>query len=96
MFSGAPPPANVEWLGSVGRPDFMELSMHNAGSAERNRAVALLAVEDEDAASRSPARLLIPAPTQQGVDGDSPPESRSRKHSMKVHLNAASAPVRAQ
>jgi transcriptional regulator of aromatic amino acid metabolism len=46
----------------------MELSMHNVGTAERDHAVALLAVEDEDPASRSPARLLITASTQQGVE----------------------------
>jgi DNA-binding NtrC family response regulator len=46
----------------------MELSMHNVGTPERDRAVALLAVEDEDVASRSPARLLITAQTQQRVE----------------------------
>jgi DNA-binding NtrC family response regulator len=42
--------------------------MHNSGIAERGDAVALLAVEDEDVANRSPARLLITAATQQGVE----------------------------
>ena len=42
--------------------------MHNVGTAERDHAVALLAVEDEDVASRFSARLLITAPTQQGVE----------------------------
>jgi len=46
----------------------MELSMHDLGTAERGDAVALLAVEDEDMANQSPARLLITAPTQQGVE----------------------------
>jgi DNA-binding NtrC family response regulator len=46
----------------------MELSMHHPGTAERGDAVALLAVEDEDVANQSPARLLITAPTQQGVE----------------------------
>ena len=42
--------------------------MHSLGTAERGDAVALLAVEDEDVANQSPARLLITAPTQQGVE----------------------------
>jgi len=42
--------------------------MHSVGTAERDNAVALLAVADEDVASRSPARLLITARTQQGVE----------------------------
>ena len=42
--------------------------MHDVGTVERDRAVALLAVEDGDVASRSPARLLITAQTQQGVE----------------------------
>ena len=42
--------------------------MHQVGTAERDRAVALLAVEDGDVASRSPARLLITAPTPQAVE----------------------------
>ena len=42
--------------------------MHNVWTAERDHAVALLAVEDEGVASRSPARVLITAPTQQGVE----------------------------
>jgi DNA-binding NtrC family response regulator len=46
----------------------MELSMHNVWTAERDHAVPLLAVEDEHLASRSPARLLITAPTQPGVE----------------------------
>ena len=37
-------------------------------AAERDHAVTLLAVKDEDVASRSPASLLITAPTQQGVE----------------------------
>jgi DNA-binding NtrC family response regulator len=46
----------------------MELSMHQLGTAVRNDAVALLAVEDEDVARRSSARLLITAATQHGVE----------------------------
>jgi DNA-binding NtrC family response regulator len=46
----------------------MELSMHNLRTAERGDALALLPVDDEDVVSRSPARLLITAPTQQGVE----------------------------
>jgi len=46
----------------------MELSMHNLATAERGDALALLPVDDEDVVSRSPARLLITAPTQQGVE----------------------------
>jgi DNA-binding NtrC family response regulator len=46
----------------------MELSMHRLGTAARNNAVAPLAVEDEDVARRSPARLLITAATQRGVE----------------------------
>jgi DNA-binding NtrC family response regulator len=46
----------------------MELSMHDLETAERRDAVASLAVEDEDVANQSPARLLITAPTQQGVE----------------------------
>jgi len=42
--------------------------MHNLGTAERVDALTLLAVEDEDVANRSAARLLITAPTQQGVE----------------------------
>src|SRR5687767_1686107 len=42
--------------------------MHNLGSAERVDAVALLAVEDEELANQCPARLLITAPTEQGVE----------------------------
>ena len=66
-----PPPtdAGAKTLGSVsGRPDFMELSMHSVGTAERDNAVAWLAFEDEDVASRSRARLLVTAPTQHGVE----------------------------
>jgi Transcriptional regulator containing PAS, AAA-type ATPase, and DNA-binding domains len=48
------------------QPDFMELSMQ--GTSARNTAVAVLAVEDEDVARRSPARLLITAATQHGVE----------------------------
>jgi two-component system, response regulator FlrC len=46
----------------------MELSMHNLGTAERGDALALLPVDDEDVGSQSRARLLITAPTQQGVE----------------------------
>jgi DNA-binding NtrC family response regulator len=46
----------------------MELSMHNLATAERLDALALLAVEDEELAKQSPARLLITAPTQHGVE----------------------------
>jgi len=46
----------------------MELLMQQLGTAVRDKAVALLAVEDEDVASRSPARLLITAATQHGVE----------------------------
>jgi hypothetical protein len=46
----------------------MERSMHNLATAERGDALALLPVDDEDVVSRSPARLLITAPTQQGVE----------------------------
>src|SRR5688572_17081444 len=53
---------------SLERPDFMELSMHSVGTAERDNAVAWLAFEDEDVASRSGARLLLTAPTQQRVE----------------------------
>ena len=42
--------------------------MHNVWTAERDHAVALLAVEDEAVATGSPARVLITAPTQQGVE----------------------------
>ena len=42
--------------------------MHNLGTAERVDALALLAVENEELANQSPARLLITAPTQQGVE----------------------------
>jgi two-component system, response regulator FlrC len=42
--------------------------MHNPGIAERVDAVALLAVEDEELAIQSPARLLITAPTEHGVE----------------------------
>lgn len=42
--------------------------MHDLRKAERGDAVALPAAEDEHVANRSPARLLITAPTQQGVE----------------------------
>ena len=42
--------------------------MHNLATAERGDALALLPVDDEDVVSRSPARLLITAPTEQGVE----------------------------
>jgi hypothetical protein len=47
---------------------FMELSMHSVGTGEPDHAVTLLAVEDEELASQSPARLLITAATQRGVE----------------------------
>ena len=42
--------------------------MHNLGTAERVDPVARLAVEDEELANQSPTRLLITAPTEQGVE----------------------------
>jgi hypothetical protein len=42
--------------------------MHSVGTAGGDNAVALVAVEDVDVASRSPAGLLISAATQQGVE----------------------------
>jgi hypothetical protein len=42
--------------------------MHRVGTDEQHSAVAFVAVEDEDAASRSAARLLITASTQRGVE----------------------------
>ena len=42
--------------------------MHNVRTAERVDAVSRFAVEDEELASRSPARLLITAPTEQRVE----------------------------
>ena len=42
--------------------------MHNLATAERGDALALLPVDDEDVGSQSRARLLITAPTQQGVE----------------------------
>lgn len=42
--------------------------MHGVRNAGRDHMMPLLAVEDEDLASRSAARLLISAPTQQGVE----------------------------
>jgi len=42
--------------------------MHRVGTAEPDNAAALFAGEDEDVASRSHARLLISAATQQGVE----------------------------
>jgi DNA-binding NtrC family response regulator len=42
--------------------------MHSVRTAGRNHTMALRAVEDEDLASRSAARLLISAPTQHGVE----------------------------
>jgi hypothetical protein len=51
----------------AGRADFVELWMHHLGTADRGDAVAVLAVEDEDAANRSSSRLLITAATQPGV-----------------------------
>ncbi len=46
----------------------MEPSMHHAWADEYGSAAALLAIQDEDVASRSPARLLITAPTPQAVE----------------------------
>jgi DNA-binding NtrC family response regulator len=46
----------------------MELSMHNLRVAERVDAVALHAVEDEELATASSAKLLITAPTEQAVE----------------------------
>jgi DNA-binding NtrC family response regulator len=46
----------------------VELSIHNVGTAERVDAVAVLAVEDEELANQSRARLLITAPTEHGVE----------------------------
>jgi hypothetical protein len=42
--------------------------MHNPGMAQRGRAAALLAVEDEHVANESSARLLITATIQQEVE----------------------------
>ena len=42
--------------------------MHTVGTAERDRPAALLTVENEDAAIRCPARLLISAATQEAVE----------------------------
>ena len=42
--------------------------MHSVRIAGRDHTMALRAVEDEDLASRSAARLLISAPTQHGVE----------------------------
>ncbi len=42
--------------------------MHNVGTAERGDELALLAVDDQDAASRSASRLLITASTRDGIE----------------------------
>jgi DNA-binding NtrC family response regulator len=42
--------------------------MHSIGTAERDHALALFAIEAANGASRSPARLLITASSQQGVE----------------------------
>ena len=42
--------------------------MHGVGTDEPQSAVTFLAVDDEDAASRTAARLLITAPTQRDVE----------------------------
>jgi DNA-binding NtrC family response regulator len=42
--------------------------MHNVGTGERVDAVTVLAVEDEELANQSRARLLITAPTEYGVE----------------------------
>jgi len=47
---------------------FLELSMHNVETTETDQGLPWLAIQDEDVASRSPARLLITASTQQGVE----------------------------
>jgi two-component system, NtrC family, response regulator PilR len=69
----------------------MELSMQGV----RDHAVAWPAVEDEEVASRSPARLLITASTHQGVEalarrvhGSGP-----RAQSPFVHVCAGELPV---
>lgn len=69
--------------------------MHNVGTAERDHAVALLAVEDEDVASRFPARLLITAPTQQGVESLARRvhETGPRAHFPFVHTWGGDLPV---
>jgi two-component system, NtrC family, C4-dicarboxylate transport response regulator DctD len=43
--------------------------MQNARTSEAHNTLALPAVEDEDAASRSAARLLITSSTREGVEG---------------------------
>jgi transcriptional regulator of acetoin/glycerol metabolism len=42
--------------------------MHSSGAVERDYELALLAVDDVNVARRSPAQLLITAPTQQRVE----------------------------
>jgi len=42
--------------------------MHSPGSAERDDAVALLAIDDTHLTSRSPAGLLITASSKQGAE----------------------------
>ena len=42
--------------------------MHSSGAVEQDYELALLAVDDVNVARRSPARLLITAPTQQRVE----------------------------
>jgi DNA-binding NtrC family response regulator len=46
----------------------MEQSMHSVGTAASQQSVVLSAVDDEAAASRSVARLLITASTREGVE----------------------------
>jgi DNA-binding NtrC family response regulator len=76
----------------------MELSMHSVGTAEPDNAVSLLAVADEDVASRSPARLLITAPTQQGVEtlAHRVHEAGSRAQFPFLHTWAGGLPVEPQ
>lgn len=51
----------------MGTTDCMGPAMHSLGIVERGHAVASLVVADEGVASRSPARLLITASTQEAV-----------------------------
>jgi DNA-binding NtrC family response regulator len=76
----------------------MELSTHSVSTAGRGNAVALLAVEDEDVASRSPARLLMTASTQQGVETLARRVHRAgpRAQFPFVHISARELPVKPQ
>jgi DNA-binding NtrC family response regulator len=73
----------------------MELPMHSVGTAEHDNAVALLAGEDEDVVSRSHARLLISAATQQGVEtlAHRVHETGPRARFPFVHTSAGDLPV---